>query len=157
MCWSLFLSFFLPFLGLHPWHMQARGLIGAVAASLHHSLQQCQILNPLSEARDQTRNLMDTSQIHFHRATIGTPHFISIRCSLFWASFGLVIGWLDLNTKRRKTGESFHIPSHRGTCGFSEGPDLVAQHSWVWIAGSSPGICQRVVPFNFPKLDFSHL
>jgi len=25
--------------------------------------QQCQILNPLSEARDQTRILMDTSQV----------------------------------------------------------------------------------------------
>ena len=28
---------------------------------LHHSLQQPQILNPLSEARDQTHILMDTS------------------------------------------------------------------------------------------------
>ena len=27
---------------------------------LQHSLQQCQIFNPLSEARDQTRILMDT-------------------------------------------------------------------------------------------------
>ena len=32
---------------------------------LHHSLWQHQILNPLSEARDQTRILMDTSHIHF--------------------------------------------------------------------------------------------
>ena len=31
----------------------------------HHSSQQCQILNSLSEARDQTYILMDTSQIHF--------------------------------------------------------------------------------------------
>ena len=31
--------------------------------NLHHSSQQCQILNPLSEARDQTRILMDPSQI----------------------------------------------------------------------------------------------
>ena len=29
-----------------------------------HSSQQCQILNPLSEARDRTHVLMDTSQIH---------------------------------------------------------------------------------------------
>ena len=57
---------------------QARGRIGAGAAAashstatpdlsciydLHHSSQQCQILNPLSEARDQTWVLMDTSQI----------------------------------------------------------------------------------------------
>ena len=31
--------------------------------NLHHSLQQCQILNPLSEARDRTLILMDTSQV----------------------------------------------------------------------------------------------
>ena len=30
---------------------------------LHHSSGQCQILNPLSEARDRTRNLMVPSQI----------------------------------------------------------------------------------------------
>ena len=30
---------------------------------LHHSSQQCQILNPLSEARDRTYILMDTSQV----------------------------------------------------------------------------------------------
>ena len=31
---------------------------------LHHSSQQCWILNPLSEARDQTRILMDPSRVH---------------------------------------------------------------------------------------------
>ena len=31
---------------------------------LHHSSQQRQILNPLSEAKDQTCILMDTSQVH---------------------------------------------------------------------------------------------
>ena len=31
---------------------------------LHHSSQQCQILNPLSKARDQTCVLMDTSGVH---------------------------------------------------------------------------------------------
>ena len=33
--------------------------------SLHHSSWQCQIPNPLSEARDPTRILMDTSWICF--------------------------------------------------------------------------------------------
>ena len=58
---------------------QARGQIGAVAAGLHqshsntgskphlrpkhHSSWQCRILNPLSEVRDQTHNLMVLSQI----------------------------------------------------------------------------------------------
>ena len=32
---------------------------------LGHGSQQCQILNPLSEARDQTRVLMDPSQVHY--------------------------------------------------------------------------------------------
>jgi len=51
---------------------QARGRIGAVAAmpdpshvcDLHHSSRQCRILNPLSEAKDQTQVLMDASQVH---------------------------------------------------------------------------------------------
>ena len=40
---------------------------------LPHSSQQHQILYPLSEARDQTRNFMIPSQIRFHCATTGTP------------------------------------------------------------------------------------
>ena len=41
--------------------------------NLHHSSQQRWILNPLSEARDQTRNLMCPSEIHFCCAMTGTP------------------------------------------------------------------------------------
>ena len=40
---------------------------------LHHSSWQHQIINRLSKARDQTYILMDASQIHFCRATAGTP------------------------------------------------------------------------------------
>ena len=40
---------------------------------LHHSSQQRWILNPLSEAKDQASNLMDTSWVNFCGATIGTP------------------------------------------------------------------------------------
>ena len=40
-----------------------RGRIRAEAAGLHHSSQQRQILNPLSQARDQTLNLMVPSQM----------------------------------------------------------------------------------------------
>ena len=39
---------------------------------LHHSSQQHQILNPLSEARNQTHDLMDTSWVCYHWATVGT-------------------------------------------------------------------------------------
>ena len=67
---------------------QARGLIGAVATSLHHchskarskllcdlhhSSWQRRILNPLSKARDSTCNLMVPSWVHFHCTTMGTP------------------------------------------------------------------------------------
>ena len=41
--------------------------------NLHHSSRQCQILNLLSEARDQTCNLMVHSQICFQCAMKETP------------------------------------------------------------------------------------
>ena len=40
---------------------------------LHHSSRQCRMPSPLSEARDQTCLLMDTSGSHFRCATTGTP------------------------------------------------------------------------------------
>ena len=46
---------------------------------LHHSSRQCWILNPLSEARDQTCSLMVPSQICFCSTTMGTP-----TCAVFW-------------------------------------------------------------------------
>ena len=72
---------------------QASGLIGAIAANLRHShsnsnkgselyLRPTQLTampdsyNPLSEARDQTRILMDTGQVHFHCATMGTLYSV---------------------------------------------------------------------------------
>ena len=45
---------------------------------LHHSSQQCQLLNPLSEARDPTHNLMFPSWNCFHCATMRTPTLLSI-------------------------------------------------------------------------------
>ena len=39
---------------------------------LHHSSRQCRILNPLSEARDQTGNLVVTSRILFCCTTVET-------------------------------------------------------------------------------------
>ena len=43
---------------------------------LHHSSRQSQILNPLSEARDQICNLRVPSRIRFHCATTGTPNAV---------------------------------------------------------------------------------
>ena len=44
-----------------------------IGCKLHHSSWQCQILNPLSKARDQTRNLTVPSQVRFCCTTTGTP------------------------------------------------------------------------------------
>ena len=41
--------------------------------NLHHSSRQCQIPDPLIEARDRTHNLMVPSPICFHCATTGMP------------------------------------------------------------------------------------
>ena len=75
-----FLSVFI-FLWLSPWHMgvprlgaeSEQQLLAYTKATAkpdssqvcgrHHSLQQCWILNPLSEAGDQTRTLLDTGRI----------------------------------------------------------------------------------------------
>ena len=48
---------------------------------VHHGLRQCQILNPLSEVRDQTCNLMVPSWIHLCCATMGTPYFYFLKYS----------------------------------------------------------------------------
>ena len=75
--------FFFPFflLWLHPWHMEdprlgvetelqlpayttATAMPGlSLVCGLHHSSWQCRILNPLSQARDRTHILVDTSRI----------------------------------------------------------------------------------------------
>ena len=60
---------------------QARGLIRVTAAGLQpqqHGIQAVSvpIFNPLSKAKDRTRNLMVPSQIRFHCATTGIPGMI---------------------------------------------------------------------------------
>ena len=74
---------------------QGRGPIGAAAASLqhsqdpscicnlHHSSRQHWILNLLSEARDQTCNVMVPSWVCFCCTTTGTPHFLSVATRKF--------------------------------------------------------------------------
>ena len=53
--------------------------------NLHHRSWQCWILNPPSEARDRTRNLMILSQIHFRWATTGTPAFSLLLNKFCWS------------------------------------------------------------------------
>ena len=87
---SLFF-FFLVFLGLHPRQMevprpgveselQLLAYTRATAAqnpssicNLHHSSRQHWNLNPLNKDRNQTRILVDTSQVHFPWAMTGSP------------------------------------------------------------------------------------
>ena len=90
------ISFLFFFLGLHPQHMEVPrpgvklelqlptyATAGTAMrdpshiCDLHHSSQQCQISDPLSEARNWTQVLMDTSRIHFCCATMGTPGITS--------------------------------------------------------------------------------
>ena len=51
--------------------------------NLHHSSRQQQILNPLSESRDQTLNLKVPSWFRFLCTTVGTPvaHFFNVAFS----------------------------------------------------------------------------
>ena len=76
---------------------------------LHHSSWQFWILNPPSEARDQTLILMDTSWIHFHCTTMGmstsqvlnslshngnASSILSVFCFVFfWNQYTLNIWW----------------------------------------------------------------
>jgi len=58
---------------------------------LHHSSWQRWIFNPLSKARDRTRNLMVSSWIHFHCAMTGTPDLPKVTISLMLSSFQNVV------------------------------------------------------------------
>ena len=51
--------------------------------NLHHSSQQHQILNPLREARDQTRNLVVPSRIRFRCTMMGTPKLYILNDELY--------------------------------------------------------------------------
>ena len=98
--WSFYISFFslffpFCFLGLNPWHMEVPRLgveseiqlpvYTTVTATqdlshiciLHHSSWQHWILGPLSEARDQTHILIDTSLVRYLWVTTGTPRMLS--------------------------------------------------------------------------------
>ena len=78
------LIIYLSLLGLHHQHLEVPRLgveselylpayttatatwDASCVCNLHHSWQQCQILNPLSKARDQTCNLMGPTKSSIH-------------------------------------------------------------------------------------------
>ena len=59
--------------------------------SLHHSSWQCWILNPLSEGRDRTRNLIVPIRIRFHCAIMGIP---KVQLSFFLFFFFFLFSFL---------------------------------------------------------------
>ena len=90
-CMVFCLCFCFCFLGLHLQHMEVPKLgvqselqllayttatetwDPSQVCNLHHSSRQRQILNPLSEVRDGTHILMDSSWVHYHWAMMGIP------------------------------------------------------------------------------------
>ena len=93
-CYTFFFFCFFMAIPREKAGSQARSQMKAVAADLHHttaksdlsqvckqhySSWQCQILNPLSKAKDWTCVLMDPSQIHFHSTMTGTPCYVTFR------------------------------------------------------------------------------
>ena len=94
----LFLFSYKIFSGLHPWHTEVprRGVESELQVpvypiptatpdlshmyDLHHSSQQCRLLNSLSEARDQTRKPFVPNQIRFYCIMMRTPNmFLFLR------------------------------------------------------------------------------
>ena len=62
----LFFSFFYQGHTCSIWRFPCQGSNQSCICKLHHSSQQCRILNPLSEDRDRTCILMGAIQICFH-------------------------------------------------------------------------------------------
>ena len=99
----LFLCFLLLWLHLYQARDQIRGATDTAmpdlssVCDLHHSSWQCQIFNPLSEARDQTHVLMDTSQIHFCCTTMGIPSIQFFKTSVYVQGLKISASFLCLN------------------------------------------------------------
>ena len=66
--------------------------------SLHRSSLQCQILNPLSKARVRTWVLMDTSQVHYHWAMMGTLQ-LTVNNKIHLIKFNLILRYKILFLK----------------------------------------------------------
>ena len=116
------------FLGPYPWHieiprlgvrleLQVPAYTTATATpdlscicGLHWSSQQSRTLNPLSEARDRTYILLDSSWVCYHWATTGTPgtvdtvdlgrdHSLLWGCPVHCRMFSSILGLYPLDAK----------------------------------------------------------
>ena len=75
---------------------------------LHHSSQQCHVLNPLSETKDHTRILLDPTWVHYFWATLGTPrfsffYFVAASLSHLLSSWSCQ-GLINLSWRRKPEG-----------------------------------------------------
>ena len=110
---------------------QGRGWIGAVAAGLNHNqsnarskphlwptpqLTQHQTLNPLSEARDRTSILTDTSRICFCCTTTGTP-----KCPIIF----------DTDRSRKPIRKGFSGENHQWNWNYLFPPPFSCLNCWV--------------------------
>ena len=118
--WTFWETFFVCFFFLGPhllhmevprlgveWELQLSATATATATQdpshicdLYHRSQWLWILNPPSEARDQTRNLMVPSQIRFHCATTNPP---GSRKNL---SYAILVAWFPSNKFSLSTSQN---------------------------------------------------
>ena len=111
-------------LGPHPRHMEVPRLgvelelpAHTIATAMQDpSSQQCQIPNPLSEARDLTCILMDASRVHFCWATRGTLHMHFIFILFYFCFLGphVAYGGSQARGLIRATAADLH-QSHSNT------------------------------------------
>ena len=81
---------------------------------LHHSSRQCQILNPPSEARDQTRHLIVPSQICFCCTLKGPPSLNTFKNMLLYISKSCLLLLVSLS-KPSFSSEQKSWSSHHGS------------------------------------------
>ena len=68
--------------------------------NLYHSSWQCQILNPLSKGRDQTRIFIDISRIHF---TVSQSEFLSSLKKLFLIKISFIYNAMSVSAVQQST------------------------------------------------------
>ena len=95
----IYIYYFFFFLGPHPWHMEVPrlGFNWSCSCKPTPQPQQRGILNPLSEARDETRNLLVPSRVRFRCATTGTP-LIFKRSHFQHLCLSLALAWMLSNS-----------------------------------------------------------
>ena len=128
--WQNILFYFLSFvfLGPHPWNIEVPRLGDLIKdttpayttatampdSSVSATYTAAQILNPLSEARDRTRNLMVPSQIHFHCTTTGTPEGYFKRLNLITILHIVMFYWWVSDVCMNNKGKTFMV--HKLLC-----------------------------------------